>query len=338
MDYILTLIIPVILVFCVLYGNRKLSSQDAFMNKDFTTVLKGACCIIVILVHIPLTYSNKIQDSIGSFAYVGVTLFFLVSAYGMNVSANHNSDYLHNFWRNRLSSLLIPQLVLNVFVFALSLTNVDIEGKSSLLTLVTMNSYVIVLLQYCLWFYLVSLGKHFYGSHVLNLLLIGGVVVSSLLMYFCFGAKGWCYERWGLIWGILLFLFMPQVKRLIKLKVWKVLLWGFLSLILGIMYLKFKSVFFYGEYLLKIVLGLIIIIFLFVLSSQRKFGNRIINFLGDISYEVYLSHGFIIYLLKNFTPDLSSGIFILLTVSLTIVFSTLIYYIDRPIVKLCRKK
>ncbi len=76
MDYILTLIIPVILVFCVLYGNRKLSSQDAFMNKDFTTVLKGACCIIVILVHIPLTYSNKIQDSIGSFAYVGVTLFF----------------------------------------------------------------------------------------------------------------------------------------------------------------------------------------------------------------------------------------------------------------------
>lgn len=72
MDYLLTLIVPVALAICVLYGNKNLGNQDAFMNKEFTRALKGACCIIVILVHIPLAYANKLQDGIGSFAYVCV--------------------------------------------------------------------------------------------------------------------------------------------------------------------------------------------------------------------------------------------------------------------------
>ena len=111
-----------------------------------------------------------------------------------------------------------------------------------------------------------------------------------------------------------------------------------LSIVFGIAYLRFKPVFFYGEYLLKIVLGLVIIILLFTLSSQRTFGNRAINFLGEISYEVYLSHGFMMLLLKTFIPNISSGLFVLLTVILTIIFSSVIHYIDKPIVKLCRKR
>lgn len=116
MGYLLTLIVPVALAICVLYGNKNLGNQDAFMNKEFTRALKGACCIIVILVHIPLAYANKLQDGIGSFAYVCVTLFFIMSAYGMNISASRSPAYLRHFWRNRLSALLIPQLLVNLSV------------------------------------------------------------------------------------------------------------------------------------------------------------------------------------------------------------------------------
>lgn len=130
---------------------------------------------------------------------------------------------------------------------------------------------------------------------------------------------------------------MTRVKALVKPTVWKVLLWGILSLVLGIAYLRFKPVFFYGEYLLKIVLGFVIITFLFTVSSQRKFGNKVINHLGDISYEVYLSHGFIMHLLSSIFPQLPSGLFILLTVITTVVFSTFVHSIGKPIVKLCRK-
>ena len=337
MDYILTLLVPIALVFCVLWGNKRVKNQDAFMNKDFTKVLKGACSIIVILVHIPLAYQNKVQNGIGSFAYVCVTLFFLMSAYGMNFSSKKNPNYIKHFWRNRLSALLIPQFVLNVFIFSVSCLT-SAERVNNPAHLISINSYVLVLLQYCFWFYILSLGKRFYGEKTFYLLLILGVAVSSLVAYFCFDADGWCYERWGLVWGVFLSLFLPQVRQFVRAKTNKILLWGMLSLVFGIAYLSFKPVFFYGEYLLKIVLGLIIIIFLFTLSSQRKFGNMTINFLGEISYEVYLSHGFIMLLLKTFIPQLSSGLFVLMTVILTIGFSTIVHYIDKPIVKFCRKK
>lgn len=47
-----------------------------------------------------------------------------------------------------------------------------------------------------------------------------------------------------------------------------------ISAVLGITYLKFKLVWFWGAYLLKIVLGLFIILFLFTATSNRKIGNR----------------------------------------------------------------
>lgn len=209
-------------------------------------------------------------------------------------------------------------------------------GKHSLLTLVNVNAWVLVLLQYCLWFYLVSLGQRFYGAVASNVLLIVGVAVSSFVMYFCFDAEGWCYERWGLAWGVLLFMFMPQVKRFVRPKPMRILMFCLLCMILGVAYLKFKPVYFYGEFALKIILGVFIITLLFMMSSQMKFGNKVINFLGDISYEVYLSHGFIMSCLVNVFPGLPSGWFILTTVMLTIVFSAVIHYIGKPIVRFCR--
>lgn len=46
-----------------------------FFSKDYTTVLKGLCCLVVIYVHVKPPYCNALQDAIGSFAYVCVTCF-----------------------------------------------------------------------------------------------------------------------------------------------------------------------------------------------------------------------------------------------------------------------
>ena len=43
-----------------------------------------------------------------------------MSAYGMSFSSKKNPNYIKHFWRNRLSALLVPQFVLNVFVFSVS--------------------------------------------------------------------------------------------------------------------------------------------------------------------------------------------------------------------------
>lgn len=59
----------------------------SFFNLTNTTAMRGFWCIIVILVHIPAVYQNRIQDLMGSFAYIGVTFFFMTSAYGLKVGA-----------------------------------------------------------------------------------------------------------------------------------------------------------------------------------------------------------------------------------------------------------
>lgn len=113
-DYLLTALIPMALFFVVLYGSKEAENQNGFMSREYTTIMKAVCCIIVILVHIPAAYTNRLQDAMGSFAYVCVTLFFLMSAYGMSLSKERRRNYMQHFWRNRLAALLIPQLLINI--------------------------------------------------------------------------------------------------------------------------------------------------------------------------------------------------------------------------------
>ena len=95
-DYLLTALIPMALFFVVLYGSKESENQKGFMSREYTTIMKAVCCIIVILVHIPAAYTNRLQDAMGSFAYVCVTLFFLMSAYGMSLSKERRRNYMHH--------------------------------------------------------------------------------------------------------------------------------------------------------------------------------------------------------------------------------------------------
>lgn len=301
--------------------------------------MKGVCCIIVVMVHIPAGFQNPVQDAIGSFAFVGVTLFFMVSAYGMQLSAERKPAYLKHFWRNRLLALLVPCLLINLCVCFI---NWMLHGSASLNVLWKINNYVVVLLVYCLWFYVVMFFKEKLSiSHtwITDALLAGGVVVSSLYSYVCAGgsevsaAMGWCYERYGLVWGLLFYRFMPSVKRWLSGKrLLKAAIFLLLSLSLGLLYLRYKTLYFYGEYLLKVALGLAIIVWMLLVTVKRQFGNKMSLYLGNISYEVYLSHGFVMAVLAVLAPGIPSGVFILLTYVVTILFAAVVSMAAKRIV------
>lgn len=91
--------------------------------------------------------------------------------------------------------------------------------------------------------------------------------------------------------------------------------------VLGIGYLKYKTIPFFGDYILKIALGVAIICFILVLNVKVKFGNRVSAFLGSISYEVYLIHGIAFGLVSWMLPDSESGVFIAFSIIVTVVLS-----------------
>lgn len=342
LTYILTLLAPLIGGGNFLITSKK--DDKAFFGKDYTNALKGLCCLIVIYVHVGGGHGNALQDALGSFAYVAVTLFFLFSAYGMLLSVERKETYLRDFWRNRLVALLIPCLLINMVSFG---SGILMSGEYHLSVLYQLNGYVAVLLQWCVWFYVVEWCrvKWFAEKKILtDCILIAGVVVSSLYLYFFVEAEvsaqaGWCFERIGLVWGVLLYRYFGKVKEWMGKNNWaKVIILTILGGILGVAYLKYKVVYFWGAYLLKIILGLVLITLLFTATSSRQWGNRVSQWLGDVSYEVYLSHGIVMGALTWLLPKGSdSGLFIFLTVCVTLVLSDVVHRVGKPIVKALRE-
>lgn len=326
-DLLITFTILLVLLFALLFRLQYVKTgNDEFFDLENTTAMRGFWCVVVMFVHIPVAYQNRLQDMIGSFAYIGVTFFFMTSAFGLTRSYIKNKGMIKMFWKKRLPKLLLPNWIINLLFVVV--TFLLFQEKITLLRIVSINNWVRILLLCYLLFYLVN---YFIDSKFNPLILSGIIAITSLTLFFLchkqiitFGT--WSVEMYGFIWGILFAVNYEKIKNFLQRK-WKLKTTLFMisSLVLGGGYLKYKYVFVLGDYLLRIILGITILIFILSLNRRFRIGNNIINKLGSISYEVYLIHGFTYYVLSKLLPHISSGIFILYSFFLTIFVSGLVH-------------
>lgn len=137
--YAIMVLIVLFLAFELLYKAEYTPDAIHLFDKQNSNAMRGFWCLIVILVHIPVAYQNRIQDMLGSFAYIGVTFFFMTSAYGLRLGIEKDPNSIRHFWRKRLPKLLIPMFLVNVVSLIVRL----IEGKGiSLRTLININGWV----------------------------------------------------------------------------------------------------------------------------------------------------------------------------------------------------
>ncbi len=149
----------------------------------------------------------------------------------------------------------------------------------------------------------------------------------------------WNVEALGFMYGFLLA--DRKILDCIKMTIKKhTLVCSVLSiavaLIAGVAYLKFKNVYFFGEYLLRIVLGIAIISVVLLFTYRVQIGNTATRLLGKISYEVFLIHGFVMSVLSVVSEQvikLNSGIFIMMTFAFTIAFAYLFNLVNARITK-----
>lgn len=69
MTYAIMGLVLLFMAFILIYKAKLTKDTSHFFNLTNTTAMRGFWCIIVILVHIPAVYQNRIQDLMGSFAY-----------------------------------------------------------------------------------------------------------------------------------------------------------------------------------------------------------------------------------------------------------------------------
>lgn len=308
----LTLLLLIIYLGIIVGGFRLRSETDQvseFMPKDQTSILKGMCCILVILVHIPVAYANRLQDMAGSFAYIAVSLYFMLSAYGLRFSFENKRKYADMFIRNRVIPLLIPFILI-----------VTLKRFLGFAPFIGGLKFIYVLMM----FYALT-----YITYRLNItgggyLVCVGVLLYSLVGYLINIGFGWYVESLGFAYGFLL------GNKTIKDKITTILQRNWIAIlfitlassgVLGILYLKCKQIYFGGEYLVRVALGIALISLVITLMYKIKLGNRMNMLLGKISYEIYLIHGFVISVLSLAGDYFKSGVFVMLTVALSVLIA-----------------
>lgn len=314
----------------------KADGNTSFFDIRNTQAMRGFWCIIVVLVHVPYEYQNRIQDMIGSFAYIGVTFFFMTSAYGLSLSMKKKNN-VQKFWRKRLPKLVFPNWVVNAILGIIAF--VIFSSVPHIQNLITINGWVRWLLA-CYIFFWVSC-FFFKTEKLRNISIIFMVILFSVVIYVMkmagkIESTTWTTEVYGFVWGILLCQYFEDIKKILQ-NHWLGLVPASMmsSLIAGVLYLKFKPVVFWGDYLLKIVLGLFIISFILALNSKIQIGNKVSMFLGEISYEVYLIHGEIFYFVSILYPQISSGVFILVSIILTVLLSVIVHRLSKVLLSAC---
>ena len=288
-----------------------------FFNRENSGVMRGFWCLIVVLVHIPAAYQNRAQDMLGSFAYVGVTFFFLTSACGLRLAAVKRPESLKGFWRNRLPKLLVPCLLTNAIGMALRAL---CGGGIELRMLVWINGWVCWLL---VCYFIFWACYCFLPAKRRDWAVCGLVSVFSLAVYRMKPeTTTWCPEVLGFAWGILLSCRMDSFRGWLS-RGWaaKSSALCLFAACLGIAYLRWKEIPFFGDYVLKIALGMAILSFLLALNTKISIGNPVSRTLGAVSFEVYLLYGGVFFALESAFPELNSGLFILMSLLLTIALS-----------------
>lgn len=305
-----------------------------FFDRENSGAMRGFWCLIVVLVHVPAGYQNRLQDMLGSFAYVGVTFFFLTSAYGLRLAAEKRPESIRYFWRHRLPKLLVPCVLANAVRMAAYAAG---GSRVSPWMLVRIGGWVRWLLVCYLIFWLCY---RFLSEKYRDWAVCGLAAVFSLVVY---GMKPdtttWCPEVLGFVWGILLGRWKNRFTGWTD-KGWLAKNAGLCLLagILGVGYLMGKGIPFWGDYVLKIVLGVAILGFVLGLNTKISMGNRVSRLLGTISYEVFLLHDVSFFVLEKAFPGLNSGVFILMSLLVTAALSLAVQRISARILDILFKK
>lgn len=336
--YILMGLLLLSFAFISIWNCKYVDNANNCFDLKHTAALKGIFCILVILVHVPEANQNKIQDMLGSFAYIGVTFYFMASAYGLKYGVKHKKNYLKHFWRNRFTAILIPAIVINILSFLIKLSFRD---NCSALSIIDINDWVKLLILYYIAFYIIYglIPEKLLSEKYKDILLCLFVILTSLIDKFTSLKITfiWPTESIGFVYGIIFANLIQQFKAKteVNYKMNSILL-IILSLILGIAYLKFKPIYFLGDYCLKILLGFALLLTLLYITSHIRIENRFNQFLAGISYEVYLLHGIIFWALERTNFHLSSGVFIWISIIITIVLSVICSNFSKVILKKIR--
>ena len=318
----------VLITLAVILFGIKFSPKGTFYEDSFsvgqTRALKGIFALAVMFHHLygyvlPSFLSLKYFRDVG-FLMVGG--FFLISGYGLMYGVKNKSKYLKGFFRKRILPLVVTYYVIDIFYiiikYLLTLTTHDYEGlkfyiKESLFGLQLWFVPVMILLY--VLFRLAFIGhdnrKNKYVSPIiLTALVLVYIVLFTYTQHLSIDGKA-INDRYGCQWNDTVLCFAVGMWYCILKDKSKAFLERFYYPVtvvsIGVFGYLFHKVLCLPPYvwptapyylMIREICAVMFCIVTILLSMKVSLGNGLLNFCGDHSYEIYLSHAIFITVLR----------------------------------------
>lgn len=322
------MILFIIIILSLFIGGLKTPIAKTF-NKEMVIVLKPFLAIGIMLSHL---HSQAVfLHEFERWGTLIVGVFFFVSGYGLIYSLYNNPNYLNNFL---LKKVFIKLIVPCLLAWILDLCFNETWNEYSIIGHLTNptgpsffpNDWFMYVLIFCYILFIIA-GKAKSSTVRLSILVIGPLilVIFTSIMDFM---RNWWATPLAFSAGVMYCHFESRIRLLIsgrKNFIYSNLVYFCLfgGLIVGSAFFKLKLT----TILAYSLLPLLVINNIIRLNVTQFVKNRILFFLSNISFEIYLIHGIIIYFLKN-TMAFSGVNLIIVTIIVTFIIAPLFKWLS----------
>jgi len=316
--------------------------NEEYLSLKTCNSWKAFFAIAVIFHHIAQRSGSGRIFQIFEFLGFGiVSVFFFISAYGLQKKYMIDNNYKKTFLLKRIPTILVPYIIITfvywVFyaidgqVFTIKDMYYQIINGSPL---VANSWFVFNILAFYIFFYLLMriFNKNYFG------MIIGGVTFCIAWFGICnkLGVGYWIYNVTpvlvlGMIWATYeekIINFIKNNYMIVTAIVWSAFLFGFISKKGIELYVNFNTI----NLLAAFVESVLFVISIVLVSMKFKVGNKLLENLSEISFEIYLFHGLVMLLLRNDVIYINSDIvYTIIVLISTILGAQLIHLISKYI-------
>lgn len=318
-------------IFLIIYLSlfyKQLKIDLVFLDRKHTTILKGIAILFVLFSHIGGKFGLRYLTPLGG---IGVALFLLCSGYGLFES--YKRIGLKDYWKKRVVNVLLPYFIIQTIVDIVNGFNITFFDYLKDISLIDVNHpfgwYMQFLFLWYILFYLIK-KMHFLSDESA---LIIFYIISALILLINKGS--WPEQAFSFTLGITASMFYNKFTNISK----NITL-TFMLLLVGIIFLAIKQLdyvrnldyIFMNLIQLFIKLPIALSIFLIVFQFKKMFNSRLFLVAGNLAFELYLIHGYMIFVL-----DESSYMNIILFLISTIILTYAFRFVTNVAIKVANK-
>lgn len=331
--FYITLLFAIILVIlgsCRIVGG---GYNNNYLSPDNTKKEKGIAAILIVLHH--LSQRVKVAGPFVILGYTGfilVAVFFFISGYGLSYGVQYKHNYLKGFFRKRLLPVLVPYWIVSTIDIVLYLIKGTVFTPMQYVLsyigvdTITGTWFVTTILIMYLMFWTAFKSKRSYT--VLGLcLIVYCIICFNFNLHSSYTASIAAFAL-GVFWNKIDRRMITWFRERYYLKL-LIILGIFGLMFFGRLVLSDKG--FDNEIVQLILRNFTSVLFVFVLiavTQKVQFTGRTLEWLGNISYELYIVHYVLLSMLSGINPNM----YMVAVLGGGLLLSTLLCKIDKKLI------